>query len=164
MKNRPFILSKFLLVFAFLGLAACEPMTEEELAAFQQRQFQASLIRDERAAERVVFCEGNIDCYETQDLVAEQCKEMVRNRFTSRRSDQYGNILFSEIDILNFVNFRKDPGNSLGYGGNNIILLTAVVRSNSSSNLRGLDITQYMANCIILRDSTEIIDIDYDIR
>jgi hypothetical protein len=151
------------LVFAFLGLAACEPMTEEEMAAFQQQQQERRATLHEEAAERAVFCEGDIRCFETQKLVAEQCMEMARNRFTFQRSNQYGvKVSESEVVDLSFYNFNygfMNP-NAVEYGGNNIISFYATVRHNRNNHR---EITTYDTKCIIRIDSTDIIDIEYNI-
>lgn len=153
----------FVFLAALLALGACEPMTDAELEIHQQRQAQLQAQRSRQAAERARFCEDNISCEETQQLVARQCEARIRQRHEYSRSDRYGNTIFSELLSPPTVYFERGPLHYAGFGDNDRFQMHFNVRTNSVGSPNRMSFVRYKASCIVRKNTTQIINVDYDI-
>lgn len=156
-------LGALVILAASLSVGACEPMTEEELAAYQQRQAQLQEQRRQEAAQRARYCEGNISCQETQQLVARQCEALVRRRHEYRRVDVYGNAVYSELLSPPTAYFESGPLHYAGFGDNHRFRMYFNVRRSSLGLPGRMTFVRYDASCIIRKNTTQIINIDYKV-
>lgn len=155
--------TKFSVLMSFLYLGACEPMTEAELAAYQQRQTEARIEQQRISAARAESCRGNISCPETQATVAQLCERQIRQRHEYTRTDVYGNVLYSQLIYYTTIRFERGPLYYAGFGDNNRFQIALSVKRNSSSSPNRPQFVEYHASCVLQKGTTDIITVDYEV-
>lgn len=146
------VLIKIVFYLACLSiLAACEPMTPEEQAAYNRQIEAQNRIRTQQ-------CLNDNRCPETAAKVRAICEPIIERRFNYERQDIYGNMFGSRIVQMN-MNGYFDTSISSGVGNNGYILYGVVVMSGGGGARVSTDF--WYVKCVTVGDTPKLLTVDY---